>query len=498
MLILLLTFKIVAMKLNLFSISTLILLSMHVNAQNSSPYWSLAGNNNVTSSSKFGTTNNYSVRFYTNNTQRMIINSPAGLVGIGTTTPTDQLHVNSAVGTNPLRVQVNGYTKLFVHSAGGVAIGATATPPANGLYVSGNVGIGTKTPTAKLQVSGNASIASGLRVEDYGIVGLNSDGDGVVGSSRGAAGVYGQSLGNGVVGDAAGYGVYGSGGGRGVGGYSTEGYGGYFTSDSSYGLVAATTPKGFYAGAFYGNVYTSGTLYQSSDKNLKTNIQEFGDAMSIINKLKPKNYEFKKDKKLASLNLPAGSHYGLLAQDLQEVLPNLVSETPHELRTIKPVITTKQTADGKTAHVISDEKETKEIIKIKGVNYLELIPILVKGMQELSKENEDLKNQIVDLKSLILKNGNSSTISSLSGYIKQNAPNPSNNSTIISYYIPNETRNAQILVTDIKGSVLRAYNVSRGEGQVNIKSGEFASGTYNYTLYMNNNKIDTKQMIIIK
>lgn len=502
MLILLLTFKIVAMKLNLFSISTLILLSMHVNAQNSSPYWSLAGNNNVTSSSKFGTTNNYSVRFYTNNTQRMIINSPAGLVGIGTTTPTDQLHVNSAVGTNPLRVQVNGYTKLFVHSAGGVAIGATATPPANGLYVSGNVGIGTKTPTAKLQVSGNASIASGLRVEDYGIVGYNSDGYGIEGRSRGPAGVYGISPGDGVVGDAAGYGVYGSGGAYGIGGHSTEGYGGYFTSDSSYGMVAAASPRGFYAGVFYGNVYTSGTLYQSSDKNLKTNIQEFGDAMSIINKLKPKNYEFKKDNKFASLNLPAGSHYGLLAQDLQEVLPNLVSETPQELRIIKPVvkqvIATKPAVYGKPAHMISDEKETKEIIKIKGVNYTELIPILVKGMQELSKENEDLKNQINDLKTLILKNGNSLTITSLSGYIKQNAPNPSYNNTIINYYIPNEARNAQILLTDVKGSVLKSYNVSRGQGQVNIKSGELIAGTYNYTLYINNSKIDTKQMVIIK
>lgn len=500
-----LTFQIIAMKQIFFSISILIILSINVIAQNSSPYWSLAGNNNVNKSSKFGTTNDYSVRFYTNNIQRMIINSPAGFVGIGTTAPTERLHVNSALGANAFRVQVGGSTKLLVHSEGGVSVGTYAAAPANGLYVAGNVKIGSEevdnndnSLRASLQVTGSASIGNGLRVEDFGIVGLNSDGDGVVGSSRGAAGVYGQSLGNGVVGDAAGYGVYGSGGGRGVGGYSIYGYGGYFTSDSSYGLVAVTTPKGFYAGAFYGNVYTSGTLYQSSDKNLKTNIQEFGDAMSIINKLKPKNYEFKKDTKFASLNLPAGSHYGLLAQDLQEVLPNLVSETPHELRTIKPVITTKQTADGKTAHVISDEKETKEIIKIKGVNYLELIPILVKGMQELSKENEDLKNQIVDLKSLILKNGNSSTISSLSGYIKQNAPNPSNNSTIISYYIPNETRNAQILVTDIKGSVLRAYNVSRGEGQVNIKSGELSSGTYNYTLYMNNNKIDTKQMIIIK
>src|SRR4026207_1799983 len=110
-----------------------------VTAQN----WSLVGNNNATSTSKLGTTNNLSLRFYTNNVQRMIINSAAGLVGIGTTTPTDKLHINSPSGTNPLRVQVNSSTKFRVSSGGGVSIGSSTTPPSNGLYVSGNTGIGT-------------------------------------------------------------------------------------------------------------------------------------------------------------------------------------------------------------------------------------------------------------------------------------------------------------------------------------------------------------------
>lgn len=496
------------MKTCLFSILALFALSVGANAQNSSPYWSLAGNSNVTSSSKFGTTNNYSLRFYTNNTQRMIINSAAGFVGIGTTAPTERLHVNSAIGANAFRVQVGGSTKFLVHDNGGISIGTFLNAPVNGLYVKGNVIIGSEevddgdtSLRSSLKVTGSASIAQGLRVEDFGIVGLNPDGYGVLGSSRGPAGVYGQSLRDGVVGSAAGYGVYGDGGGRGVGGYSTEGYGGYFTSDSSYGVVAATKAKGSYAGAFYGNVYVSGTVFQSSDKNLKTNIEEMGEAMSIINRLKPKNYEFRKDNKLTSLNLPTGRHYGLLAQDLQEVLPNLVSETPHELNAskpeVKPVTDAQQSTYNKPASMVFDKKETKETISIKAINYTELIPILVKGMQELSKENEDLKNQLNELKSLISKNSNYSTTASHQGYIKQNFPNPSNNSTTISYFLPNETKKAQILVTDIKGSVIKAYNVFKGEGQVNIKNGELAPGTYNYTLYINSNKIDTKQMIIM-
>lgn len=55
-------------------------------AQNTSPYWSLVGNNNATSSSKLGTTNGVDLRFFTNNGERMRINV-AGAVGIGTTAP---------------------------------------------------------------------------------------------------------------------------------------------------------------------------------------------------------------------------------------------------------------------------------------------------------------------------------------------------------------------------------------------------------------------------
>jgi hypothetical protein len=65
-------------------------------AQNTSPYWSLAGNNNATLSHKIGTTNNISLRFVTNNTERMNIHS-GGNVGIGTTSPAQKLDVNGNI-----------------------------------------------------------------------------------------------------------------------------------------------------------------------------------------------------------------------------------------------------------------------------------------------------------------------------------------------------------------------------------------------------------------
>src|SRR5260221_2136590 len=143
------------MKNTYLSIIILFVLVINSRAQNTSPYWSLAGNSNATTSSKFGTTNAVPLRFLTKNLERMRVDT-LGRIGIGTISPTDKLHVNSASGVNAFRAQVNGSTKLLVHSGGGVSVGSGSTPPSNGLYVSGNTGIGTSSPKGKLHIKGNA------------------------------------------------------------------------------------------------------------------------------------------------------------------------------------------------------------------------------------------------------------------------------------------------------------------------------------------------------
>ena len=438
-----------------------------VTAQN----WSLVGNNNATSSSKLGTTNNISLRFYTNNVQRMIINSAAGLVGIGTASPSARLHINSASGKSPLQVQVNGSTKLLIDQYGTVAIGTSIFTTSYKLLISSSSKSGIYTNGVDFGVR---ATSPNIGVQGYGSV----------------KGVFGYSNTN---------------GGKGVNGYAEQGYGGFFESFNGTALYAKTY-NGFYAAVFYGNVFSSGTYY-GSDKNIKKNIQEVSNAMNIINQLKPKRFDFRSDGKYASLNLPKGNHFGLIAQELEEVLPDLVKENSHDIYDKVPEVEA-ISAQGEKVLPPKEEDYGKEIIKIKAVNYTELITILIKGMQEQQtqmqqlttekdKQIADLQSQINDLKFLISKN-NGAVVTSSTAFLKQNIPNPASSNTIISYYIPGNAGYAQIRITDIKGRVIKTFSASRDEGQIKIRSGELPAGVYNYTLYLNDKNIDTKQMVITK
>jgi hypothetical protein len=68
--------------------------------------WNITGNNNATSNSKLGTTNLVPIKFFTNNTQRMVIDS-LGKVGIGIINPVNVLTVKSS-GSTPAASWLNG------------------------------------------------------------------------------------------------------------------------------------------------------------------------------------------------------------------------------------------------------------------------------------------------------------------------------------------------------------------------------------------------------
>src|SRR5690349_11799165 len=91
----------------LIAFLAIVIITPNASAQNTAPYWSLAGNSNGTVTTKLGTTNAVNLGIFTNNTERLRILSTNGNVGIGTSTPSERLRINGPIGINPMRVQVD-------------------------------------------------------------------------------------------------------------------------------------------------------------------------------------------------------------------------------------------------------------------------------------------------------------------------------------------------------------------------------------------------------
>ncbi|MFT4664014.1 MAG: hypothetical protein ACI8YQ_004103 [Polaribacter sp.] len=84
-------------------------------------------------------------------------------------------------------------------------------------------------------------------------------------------------------------------------------------------------------------------------------------------------------------------------------------------------------------------------------------------------------------------------------YLLQNAPNPFNGSSDIEFFIPQDMESVTIEVRDLKGVLIKSFNVTEaGMGKITVDAKDASSGTYLYTLMINNEIIDSKVMILSK
>jgi hypothetical protein len=181
------------------------------------------------------------------------------------------------------------------------------------------------------------------------------------GNSAANFGVYGHGVGN----DRLIYGVYGDVEGTGaLGKYAVYG-------DASN----ASSPA--FAGFFEGDVFYTGSLLHPSDMMLKTNVRPCEDALGKILALEPKIFTYSADKASANISLPRGEHYGLIAQEVEEILPGLASDILH------PGAPSKRPGDPQ-----------EEPFKLKAINYVELIPILVQAIKEQQETIEELRTRL--------------------------------------------------------------------------------------------------------
>ena len=107
-----------------------------------------------------------------------------------------------------------------------------------------------------------------------------------------------------------------------------------------------------------GDLTVGGSIYNPSDINIKENIEILTDVdVEFVTHLKPVKYNYIYDS-------VKKTHFGLIAQEVSKVAPNLVGDV---------------------------QDDTLSDWPIKAVNYIELIPILLAKMNMLQNELNQLK-----------------------------------------------------------------------------------------------------------
>jgi hypothetical protein len=278
-------------------------------------------------------------------------------------------------------------------------------------------------------------------------------------------------------------------------------------ASGSSNVANSTGGLGNYAGYFAGNVYIA-TLLTPSDEIIKQNITSIENATTILNQLNPKTFNFKTED-FPHMNLSSQLQYGLIAQEVETVLPELITNNYHP------------------ANVDTAGNVINEAVEFKGLDYKAFVPILIAGFKEqqslithrdsmllaMHTRLSELENRLNSCAPC--NNGNntrtispstqteSETITTkeikLSNHaivLMQNSPNPFKEKTTISYTIPEKSGYAQIIFNDNLGRIIKTVDIeTTGKGELIVYAEDLSNGTYTYSLVIDGKTIDTKKML---
>ena len=216
---------------------------------------------------------------------------------------------------------------------------------------------------------------------------------------------------------------------------------------------------------------SDGTLTSSSsDKRLKKDVQPLEGTLDKVLKLQGVSFVWRN-------NRANNRDLGFIAQDVEKLFPE--------------VVFTNQT-DG-----------------YMGINYSRFPAILAEAIKELDKdnkvlaaENESLRNEFEALKQLVLGEQPLSTptpsgnAEEMGVILNQNDPNPFAERTTITYELPVTMEHVELIVYNIAGKIMKRIDLESGGSSIELYASDLSSGMYSYSIISDGNVIVTKKMIV--
>jgi hypothetical protein len=257
--------------------------------------------------------------------------------------------------------QSTGNVTITATGGGGVSEESYWSQTSIGIHTLSNVGVGTTNPTSALTIQGDANI-SGVTTSSGGFVG-NLTGD-VTGTATTSTNSNNTNITNDTSSSSTHYPTFVSN----VSGYRpqkvTSSRLTFVPSTGTLGITSINCSGTITVGTliassvnYNGNVSITGDLdvlgdiSSSSDINLKENIKTVENSLDTLTQLRGVSFDWKKTGR---------SSYGVIAQELEEILPELVKNG-----------------------------------EVKSVNYNGLIGVLIEAVKELSEEVKELKKKVL-------------------------------------------------------------------------------------------------------
>lgn len=273
---------------------------------------------------------------------------------------------------------------------------------------------------------------------------------------------------------------------------------GVYGTNSTYYLSSPTNIQGSYAGYFDGPVnvasnLTAPAMYTTMDSRLGDGQVSLSDRddngkETLENVLSMKVVEYNLKSRLPD-EMPTGivcedteaarkeyealraddqrmasvRHFGVEAEELQKLYPDLVLE-------------------GQDGYL--------------SVNYSELVPILIRSIQTLKRELDEMKANREHTRKAAQTSAIQPSTSNDRNLLYKNTPNPFKESTVIRFHLAEGVKDAAICIFDMSGKMLKKMPVSSGMESVSLSGGEFQEGMFLYSLIVNGQEIDTRRMVL--
>jgi hypothetical protein len=185
------------------------------------------------------------------------------------------------------------------------------------------------------------------------------------------------------------------------------------------------------------------------------------------------------------INLPKGEEFGVIAQELEEIYPELVL--------------------GVT--VMENDSSHRNFAHYKTVKYIQFIPLLIQAIKETNKKIDefDIDKHLTEIDKLkkeieLLKNNfTEAAISRNTEHIRylKAYPNPSNTGFMNIEILNMDCSDCSLIISDLSGKLIEQIHLRASQNSVELKGNNYAAGIYQLNLISKGNIVSNIKIVFL-